>query len=433
MKEKIVKSTLILLVGGLVTKVLGLVIKIIMGRYLDINTLGVYMMILPTFSLFINIGQFGLPMALSKLVAEDKKNNRKLFFSILPVTLFINFILILFIMLFSSFISDNLLNNKDCYLGIVGCIFVLPFISFSSIMRSYFFGKERMEIHVISNVVEDLIRIVVLICGIPQIINYGINKTIFFLITSNIISEVASIIIFYLFLPSSFNVSISDLKPNFTYIRECLSIGIPNTCGRLIGSLGHFLEPIILTNLLLKVGFSNNYITYNYGVLTGYVIPILLLPSFFTGAISNAIMPTMAKDYANKNVNSLKKKLKYGTSLSLIIGFLMMSTFFIFPKLFLNFIYHTNEGVSFMRVLAPVCLLLYVQSPLVSFLEAIGKSKTVMISNIIGLFSRCFSLIMFCYFKFGIWALIISISINVISVTLFDIIMCLKSLKIHIY
>lgn len=429
MKRKLVVSTLILLCGGFITKLLGLVIKIIMGRYLDTNMLGAYMMILPTFSLFINLGQFGLPMALSKLVAEDKKNNKKLFISILPILVLINIFLIFVIMISSHFISNSLLNNSDCYLGVLGIVFVLPFISISGIMRSYFFGKEKMAIHVFSNIVEDLIRIVVLVCGIPRIINYGISHTIFFLITSNIISELGSIFIFYLFLPSSFNISISDLKPNTSYIRECLSIGIPNTCGRLIGSLGHFLEPIILSNLLLMNGFSNSYITHNYGILTGFVIPILLLPSFFTGAISNAIMPAMAKDYGSNNFDALKKKLKYGVFLSLLIGFFMMLLFFIFPKLFLNYIYHTNEGYQFMRVLAPVCLLLYIQSPLISFLEAIGKTKIILVSNVIGLLSRCLSLAIFCYFNLGIWSLVLSISINVILVTLYDIFMTFKYLK----
>ena len=136
MKRKLVVSTLILLCGGFITKLLGLVIKIIMGRYLDTNMLGAYMMILPTFSLFINLGQFGLPMALSKLVAEDKKNNKKLFISILPILVLIKIFLIFVIMISSHFISNSLLNNSDCYLGVLGIVFVLPFISISGIMRS---------------------------------------------------------------------------------------------------------------------------------------------------------------------------------------------------------------------------------------------------------------------------------------------------------
>ena len=77
----------------------------------------------------------------------------------------------------------------------------------------------------------------------------------------------------------------SDLRPSRVYIRESLSIGIPNTTGRLIGSIGYFLEPIILTSVLLYMGYSKNYITREYGILSGYVMPLLLLPSFFTNAI----------------------------------------------------------------------------------------------------------------------------------------------------
>ena len=47
MKEKFIKSTIILLVGGLLTKVLGMLIKIVMSRLTGTEGLGLYMMILP--------------------------------------------------------------------------------------------------------------------------------------------------------------------------------------------------------------------------------------------------------------------------------------------------------------------------------------------------------------------------------------------------
>ena len=83
MKNKLIKSTLILLVGGCITKILGMIIKITIGRMVGSTVLGLYMMILPTFSLFIGLSQFGFPTALSKLVAEDKRNNKNLFFSVI--------------------------------------------------------------------------------------------------------------------------------------------------------------------------------------------------------------------------------------------------------------------------------------------------------------------------------------------------------------
>ena len=64
MKGKFIQSTLILLIGGFLTKLLGMIIKIIMSRLIGTEGLGLYMMILPTFSLFIGLSQFGMPIAL---------------------------------------------------------------------------------------------------------------------------------------------------------------------------------------------------------------------------------------------------------------------------------------------------------------------------------------------------------------------------------
>ena len=76
-KEKFIISTIILMVGGCLTKVLGMIIKIMMSRLMGPEGIGLYMLILPTFSLFIGLAQFGFPIAISKLVAEEEKNNKK--------------------------------------------------------------------------------------------------------------------------------------------------------------------------------------------------------------------------------------------------------------------------------------------------------------------------------------------------------------------
>ena len=136
MKEKFIKSTIILLIGGFFTKILGMVIKIVMSRLIGTDGLGLYMIILPTFSLFIGLSQFGMPIALSKLIAEDKKNNKKLFFSILFVVLCINIFLIILIILFAPILSNKLLHNSDTYYGILAIALVIPFTSISSICRS---------------------------------------------------------------------------------------------------------------------------------------------------------------------------------------------------------------------------------------------------------------------------------------------------------
>lgn len=420
MKEKFIKSTIVLLIGGLFTKILGMVIKIVMSRLIGTEGLGLYMLILPTFSLFIGISQLGMPVALAKLIAEDTKDNRKLFFSVVPVILLGNIFLIFLIIILAPVLANNLLHNSETYYGILAISLVIPFTSISSICRSYFFGKERMVPHVVSNLVEDVVRLLLMIVGIPFVIDKGLNIAVCYIILSNIISETASIIVLFLFLPKKLVIKRCDLKPDKSYVSECLSIGIPNTTGRLIGSIGYFLEPIILSLVLLSVDYNNTFITREYGILSGYVMPLILLPSFFTLAISQALLPVVSKEFARGKTKSVRKKIRMAIFFSLVIGVPATIFFVLKPEFFLRIVYHTNEGVNYMKFLAPVCLLQYIQAPLATSLDAMGKSRDAMIGTTIGMVIRTSLLFVLSYLKIGLFGLIIAISINVVAVTLYD-------------
>lgn len=420
MKNKFIKSTLILLIGGLLTKLLGMLIKIVMARLIGTKGLGMYMLILPTFTLLISLSQFGFPLAISKLIGEDTRNNKRLVISILPVLIIINIILIILIILLSPIVSKKLLHNEDIYISILAMSLVIPFTSISSICRSYFFGKQKMFPHVLSNVVEDIVRLIIMIIGIPLIKPYGLKYIVCFLILINIISEIISTIILIIFLPKNIHITKEDLKPNKTYIKETLNICIPNTTSKLIGSIGFFLEPIILTNILL-INYSNNYITTEYGVISGYVIPIILLPSFFTLALSQSLLPVISKDSVKNNLKSIQKKVSYIILLSLLIGIPITIILLFKGDQLLQLIYHTSKGYNYLKILAPICLLQYIQAPLSTTLDALGKSKINLISTILGTITRTISLIIFSYLKIGIYSLIISISLNIIITTLYQI------------
>ena len=389
------------------------------------------MMILPTFSLFIGIGQFGLPTALSKLVAEKKKNNIKLFFSILPITVLINILLIIVIIISAPILATTLLHDGRCLLPLLAIAVVIPFTSLSSICRSYFFGKEQMTPHVISNLVEDIVRLVLMLVGIPFFLPKGLEYAVCFIILSNVISELSSILVLILFLPKNIQIKKQDLIPKKNYMKESLSIGIPNTTGRLLGSIGYFLEPILLTSTLIAAGYSSKYITIEYGILSGYVMPLLLLPSFFTMAISQALLPIVSREYARKNYTSVKRKIKQAISYSLLIGIPITIFFLILPELPLKLIYHTTEGTNYIRFLAPICLFQYIQSPLSYALDAMGKSKDAMVATTIGVITRSTLLVALSLLKIGLWGLIISISINVLVVTAYSINRVKKHLTIY--
>lgn len=428
-KSNFIRSTFILLIGGFITKILGMIIKIVMSRSLQPEGIGLYMLVSPTFTLLIALAQMGLPVAISKLVAEDKRNNRNIVFSCIPLTIILNIFILTILIFFSDFIAINLLHDERCKYALMSIGFVLPFISISSIFRGYFFGKEKMIPHVVSNVTEDIIRLIILALGIPIFLNKGLEFAIAFVVLSNIISELTSILILFFFIPKNFTLKINDFKPKKNNLKDILGISIPTTASRLIGSIGYFFEPIILTFFLLKSGYSNSFIITEYGILNGYVMPLILLPSFFTSAISQALIPVVSNQHSKGNKLYVKKKIKQAIFFSLCIGIPATLIFTFIPQIPLNLIYNTNEGISYIKVLAPICLLHYIQSPISSSLQAMGHAKDSMKATFFGMLIRTILLIIGCNLKIGLWGLILATSSNIIFVTLFDICKLKKGLS----
>lgn len=419
-KSKFIKSTIILIIGGFITKILGMVIKIVMTRLIGTEGIGIYMLISPTFMLLISLAQLGFPIAISKIVAEDRVNNKNIVFSIIPVSLLINLIIIIFMLLASNYIASNLLHEPRSYYALICTGLVLPFISISSILRGYFFGKQKIIPHVVSNVTEDIIRLIVIAIGIPIFLTKGIEYAVAFIVLSNIISEITSIIVLFFFLPKNFKLEKKDFVPNSNNMKNIFRISIPTTGSRLIGNIGHFLEPIIVTTILLQIGYTNNFIVKEYGVINGYVMPLLLLPSFFTAAISQALIPIVSNNFAHQNIKYTKNKIKQACLISLLIGIPATVLFELFPSFFLNYIYNTNEGINYIRFLAPICLLHYIQAPIASSLQAMGKATDSMKGTLIGMILKTILLLILCYLKIGMWGLIIAVSFNIIFVTIYD-------------
>ncbi len=427
-KSKFIKSTIILLIGGFITKILGMFIKIITTRMIGTKAIGLYMMIMPTFNLFITLAQAGFPVSVSKIVSEDKKDNKKIVSSSIFMSVIITFILMIVLIFISPIIARSL-HNESLRFPITCIGFTLPFISISGIVRGYFFGKEKMLPHVISNTFEQIVRIILNIICLPLLSSFNTEVIITFLILTNIVSETMSILILYFFLPKKIKITKEMIKPDIPIMKDVLNISIPTTGSRIIGTIGYFFEPIILTSFLLLNGYSSNYITYEYGIITGYVMPLLMLPSFFSMAISQATIPVISNGYANNKINYIKTKIKQSLSLSFIIGLIFTIIIMLFPNFFMKLIYNTNEGVNYIRIIAPFFLFYYIQVPLVAVLQSLNKAKEAMMSTLIGIFIKLGLIIILSFLKIGLYPLLIATIANMIYVTIFNYIKVKKIFK----
>lgn len=421
MKNKFIKNTLVLIIGGFITKILGMFIKIIMTRNISSEAIGLYMMILPSYNLFITIISGGLEVSISKLVSENILDKSKILVTSIKTNIITSIFLIIVIILLSKPICI-LLHNKDLYIPILSMLLSIPFIGISTILKGYLFGNNKMHAHVISNFFEQITRILLFIIFLPKMNNNITAVT--FIISSNLISELVSIFILSLFIK---DIKITNLKIDKEIKKEILNISIPSCLSRLIGTISYFFEPILLTNLLILNGYSSNYITTEYGILTGYSMQLLLLPSFFSMAISQSIIPLISNAYINKKYTYIKKKIKEIILLSFMIGFIYILLILLKPEFYMKLIYNTKEGIKYLKIMAPIFILLYIQSPLTSILQSINKSKEVMKVSIIGTIIKIIFMIILSFMNMGIYSLIIPILINIVFVTIYNYIKIINS------
>lgn len=417
MKNKFIKSTIILIIGGLITKVLGMIIKIVLTRTIGTEGISEYMLVLPTFNLFITLCNLGVPIAITKLISEKKNSSKRIVIPTTIIVLLYDFILIFIILFIAKYLANNLLHKNSIYYPLIAIGSTLPFITLSSIIKGYFFGKEKVFPITLSNIIEQIARLLLTTTVVAKMMNHSLIAAVTTVVLINIISEGTSIIILLFFFPKD-KITKEDFHRDNKLLREIFGISIPNTMARLIGSITYFFEPIILTNVLKYVGYNLEYITTTYGVINGYVYPLLLLPSFFTLAISSAILPVVSNSYSNKNYSYTKKKIKEAIFFSMIVGIPATLIFIFIPDIPLKLVYNTTLGTEYIKVTAPFFLLHYIQAPLTSSLNGMGYSKTAMKGTLYGGIIKILSLVIFSLLKMELWSLIISTILNVVVVTI---------------
>lgn len=406
---------------------LGMLGKIIYTRIAGVNVVGLYTMITPTFMLIISICQFSFPISISKISAEEKYDNKSLLKSAYFVGSIISIILIIILILTSNLIALSL-HNKLLAPAILSISAIIPFVMISSVQRGFLHGKEDMLPASITNVTEEIIKIILILFLLPIAISKGDITSVIFLILFNVITESSNILFMQKVISKKY-ISNKKGKVNKKIIKEILSISIPTTSVRLIASIGFFLEPIILTNTLLSSGYSPNYITMEYGIINSYIVPLLSIPSFFSISIASALLPNITKAYANKKYDEFNRKLLKLMFLSMLVGAVCLTIILIFPNEILKLVYNVNFGINYIYLIGPFFLILYMQPTLSVALQAMDKTNKLFLTSTISVIIKYSALYVLGKIGFGMNALIFAMIAGIVTTTSLVLIIVLKELK----
>ncbi len=442
--SKFLKGTFILIVAGLFTRMLGFINRIIIARVIGEEGIGLYMMAVPTLVLAITITQMGIPIAISKLIAEaDATGNQRKVKNILIVSLATTGIVSLIfcpLLFFSApWLTQTLFTDSRTYLPLITIVPVIPIIAISSVLRGYFQGKQQMKPFAYSQFIEQIVRISLIAFCTQLFLPYGIEYAAAAALLASVIGELASLL--YLFVVFKMKKNITVRKKFWTHLtngketfHELMHIALPATGSRLVGSFAWFFEPIVVAHSLAIAGITTSIATRQYGALTGYALPVLMLPSFITYSLATSLVPAISEAAANNQPRVIEHLLRQAIRLTLVTGGLSIVILYVFATPLLQFMYGTNTGDIFIKILAPFFLFYYLQGPFQAALHALNLATASLINSLIGAIVK--TALIFALAtrpELGIKGAALAIIIGIVLVTVLHYATLLKTLSLSIY
>ena len=422
-KQTMMQATFIMIIVGFTTKILGVINRIIITRSLGETGIGVYMLISPTIMLLATLATVGLPVAIPALISRGEIKERKVLSASLTIALTLSTLITIMMFFLAEPISLYLLKDERVVLPLMMVGPLLFVVSFTSILKSYFQGKENMTPSAVSTLVEQIVRMGLSIILISWLLPKGIPYAVVGLILASIAGELASATIltttFIKFKKTNYpnaDFKLPKLEP--VVFKDVLGISLPTTGSRLVGTMTHFLEPIIVAGMLFRMGYANEVSTEMYGAVAGFAIPLLFMPSFISHAVTGAIIPAISKAYKNRDLRAIHKRLSTAFRIAFFTSGFYLVLVMVFPYEIMNLLYNSHTGAEFLKITAPVFLLIYLQAPLIATLQAIGEAKFAMGASIISSIIKISAMILLMLIPgLNIWGFVIAVLINIVLLT----------------
>ena len=377
------KNTLIILITSLIIKILGLLNKIFITRLLGNDGMELYVLTMPTIILLVSISSLSLNMVVAKLISENqitkKHSPKKILTKAIFLSLLSSLITIIILLFFIKPLTYTLLNNANLFFPILSSVILLPFVGISDALRGYFNGIKNMKQSSISTLLEQIFRIVSTLVLIIVTVKHNIILSVSMTVVCLAIGEISSIVYSLIQIKK---LGIEDIPNTKGESKAILDLAIPTTLSRLISSFSHFLEPIIYTNILLFLMYDQEYISESYTTITAYVIPFITLTSFVSNAVATSIIPGISESYTSNNLSSTHYYIDKSIVFTLIPGIFSCIIFYFYSEEYLSLLFNTTNGVELIKYSVFLMLPYYLQMPLTSILQSIGKSKLLFILTI---------------------------------------------------
>ncbi len=390
MKKQLVRGTLILTGAGIITRIIGFGYRIFLAGTLGETGLGVYQMIFPVYSICFTLYAAGIQTAVSQMIShEPARCHAGILKSGMMLSLITALMLSLTVWNLSDLIGTSFLGVSETapLLRILAVVF--PFCGITAVINGYFYGISNARIPGITQIVEQLFR-VTLVIMVSYFFLAG-KLTTGIAVLGLLAGELASHLYNIKHLLSRFTLSgIVRSKGSF---RHLLALSLPLSSNKLVIALLGSVESILIPAMLMRYGYSGQDALAIFGILTGVVLPFLLFPGTLTNSLSVLLLPAIAQSEGQAQYDSVRRTTNLAIRYSILLGVLTSSLFLNFGIEIGNFVFHSENAGKLLTALAFLCPFLYVTTTLTSVINGMGKTGVTFLHNVIGLCVRILFLV----------------------------------------
>ncbi|MDF2673125.1 MAG: polysaccharide biosynthesis protein [Clostridiales bacterium] len=390
-KKSLIKGTLILAISGIIAKFLGFFFRIPLIYMIGEEGIGLYQLTYPLYTFLLALAS-GIPTAISKMISERMAVNksREAFrvFRVALVTLVVfGGISTLFIIIFSSEIIKMFQWNRDVYYSLLGIALAPLFTSILSAYRGYFQGFQYMTPPAVSQVIEQITRVVVGVGLASLLLSQGIQVAA----GGASFGAVAGAIVGLLFLIYFFSKNKLSYSQNqecaspYSIFKQIIKIAVPISIGHAIGSVMALIDSMMVPGLLRSAGYNYQMATILYGQLTGKAFVLINVPLTLSVALAQCIVPAISESFALNNIKKLKRNVLAAFKLAIILALPCCAGLYALAKPILTFVFQgRNDGWQLMQILSIAAIFIIIAQTATGILNGIGKTILPVIAMIVG-------------------------------------------------
>lgn len=440
-RSSFVEGTLIATLAIVFTKLLGMLYVIPFYGMLDGKGTALYGYAYSIYIVFLDISSAGLPIAISKIISEYSalgKNEAKVRSYKIGrnIMVLIAFVVWLFLFIFARQVAHVMIGDlkggntlADVALAIRSVSFAILIVPFLSVTKGYLQGHKIINIPSYSQVIEQIVRISVILLGtyfVLNVLNGKVTTAVCISVFAAFLAGLVAYIYIRIKIHQDKSIDINkeykkDDVSNKEIIKKIFSYAVPFIIINVVGSIYNFIDLTLLVRTMDYLKIDPSLVEFASTSVTTWAPKINMIVTSVAMGMSTSFIPTMVTAYTLKNWTEVNNKFNQAlqilifVSLPMTIGISMLAT----PIWSIFYGYNVN-GVYILALNVFTGLFINIYMITSSALQGLNKFKIVYLSTISGFVTNALLDVplMILYKKIGIPVYLGAVTASIIGYSL---------------